>query len=332
MIREIEATITERTTVSGQYRYGFKQVMPDTSTGEAIDPVSAITGTTTTNFALERNNVAVEIGARVTLRHYGYVGGQMVWVFSATEGTGGDGAGSGSAWTAGLRQAHCLWVSFVSAEGACGCFEPFERFPILSEDGLTWTDVVTIPGCGVNYAVTFSKEGCDGPCATITSVDGHPCCGETFEADVDYTVVIGGVTYTATLTRGMGETDWTGTLLEESPEPGDTCEAAPSLTLDQEYSFETATADEFWLKIGPLPVGDYQINYTTTSNLFYDLEWYQGDPDCSNLLSGGTEALATSGCVTTAIGGGTATMWIRVESSVATTESFTLEISSGVCP
>lgn len=80
MVREVEATITAVTTVSGEYRYGWRQIFPAAVGGAATDATAGLIGSTTLNYAVERNNISVDVGARVTVREYGFVGNQMVWV------------------------------------------------------------------------------------------------------------------------------------------------------------------------------------------------------------------------------------------------------------
>ncbi len=62
--RDIEATITDKIQVGDQWRYAWKQVRIDSTTGEAQDPLTAKEGSTTLNYALERNNVEVDVDTR----------------------------------------------------------------------------------------------------------------------------------------------------------------------------------------------------------------------------------------------------------------------------
>jgi hypothetical protein len=131
----------------------------------------------------------------------------------------GDCAGCG--WVSALTSAHCLSATLIQAGGACACEDTVTGLPIrlTSADGLTWASgsgTVTI--CGTAYTVSFSKEGCNGPCLTLTPADlagNCPDCPQpparqyrlTFEGgDEDFGGVRGEWTFTT-----EDECYWTGT-------------------------------------------------------------------------------------------------------------------------
>lgn len=141
MIREIEAVITGSTQVGSQWRYAWKQVIPDLATGEHDDPLSAAKGTTTDNYALERNNAEVDADTRVFLRQYGIVAGQMVWVFTHTPEPAA--ASTASPWKTPVRCATtaalpaCTYDNGTSGVGAT--LTATSNGALSAQDGVTLT-------------------------------------------------------------------------------------------------------------------------------------------------------------------------------------------------
>jgi hypothetical protein len=80
---------------------------------------------------------------------------------------------------------------------------------LASADGEEWepaedADPGTVTICGVEYALTFSREGCDGPCLTLTSDGGtaytavRDCCGPNYAIfSIGNVAVCSGTTDTA---------------------------------------------------------------------------------------------------------------------------------------
>jgi hypothetical protein len=140
---------------------------------------------------------------------------------------------AGCGWVAALTADSCLSATLIQAGGACDCEDTVTGLPIrlVSFDGVTWpsgSGTVTI--CGTAYTVSFTKEGCDGPCLTLTSADlagNCPDCPQpparqyrlTFEGgDEDFRGVRGEWTFTAedecywTGTKGSAFGEWAGSI------------------------------------------------------------------------------------------------------------------------
>lgn len=223
--------ITAKDTGTGEYHNLYTVVevritKEDSSTNvDDVDPEIKWTGVVEINDADLSTSDDADPDSGIYTLHTSKTGQRYI---IASDGGGGSGGGTGSDWTAALRQEHCLEVSYVNGEGACDCAEEFEPFLLTSGDGEDWTSLETFEWCGVNYTINFNKGDCNGPCASITSVDGTPCCGDAEGTLEEIDILIELHTgdddeCTGTLTR-VGDTDvWTGTITcsEEGLDPPD---------------------------------------------------------------------------------------------------------------
>ena len=184
------AKITGR--AAGTNRYAWEQIDDgDTAafnTGLAVETAARGTSDEDGGCAYEVNSrTDVPIGKRVRL----WPAGDLTYYTFAYEGEGAPCVGCG--WVDALTADDCLLVSVESAGGRCACAIA-SVFKIESADGEEWTNgthLLTI--CDVTYQVTFSREGCDGPCLTLVEVPAgsgsgplatfaakRGCCGKNY--------------------------------------------------------------------------------------------------------------------------------------------------------
>jgi hypothetical protein len=151
----------------------------------------------------------------------------------------GDGASagdcSGCGWVAGLTDLDCLLATVVERLGRCACAPAGnDEVYLASADGETWTAAEgTVTICGVEYALTFSREGCDGPCLTLTSDGGtavyavRDCCGPNYAIfSIGNVAVCSGTTDTEAGPAGnvaRVKVEWTCCLADGYDGPGYYC-------------------------------------------------------------------------------------------------------------
>lgn len=89
---------------------------------------------------------------------------------SASSGPNAGAAVGGCGWVDGLLTADCLLATVTSQLGRC-CTDTNAGVKLTSSDRATWTnpDADTITICGTAYTLSFTRQGCDGPCLTLTS-------------------------------------------------------------------------------------------------------------------------------------------------------------------
>ncbi len=89
---------------------------------------------------------------------------------SASSGPNAGAAVGGCGWVDGLLTADCLLATVTSQLGRC-CTDTNAGVKLTSSDRATWTnpDADTITICGTAYTLSFTRQGCNGPCLTLTS-------------------------------------------------------------------------------------------------------------------------------------------------------------------